>query len=109
MKRIYLNHRPALLASWLLLLPAFMHRQNATKPIATKNGAIESAMNDAYNKYKDLKEGKNADYIPELAKVPSEQFAIVIVTADGQVYSKGDIDALFSIQSISKVFTLAEN
>ena len=70
--------------------------------------SIEAALNEAYNKYKDLKEGKNADYIPELAKVPSDQFAIVIVTADGQVYSKGDIDALYSIQSISKVITLAK-
>src|SRR5690349_3859064 len=72
-------------------------------------GSIDAAITEAYNKYKDLKEGKNADYIPELAKVPSEQFAIVVVTADGQVYSKGDIDALYSIQSISKVFTLAKN
>ena len=75
----------------------------------TDKGSIDAAITDAYNKYKDLKEGKNADYIPELAKVPSEQFAIVVVTADGQVYSKGDIDALYSIQSISKVITLAKN
>lgn len=72
-------------------------------------GNVDAAITEAYNKYKDLKDGKNADYIPELAKVPSEQFAIVIVTPDGQVYSKGDIDALYSIQSISKVFTLAKN
>jgi glutaminase len=76
-------------------------------PAAGNN--LDAAITEAYNKYKDLKEGKNADYIPELAKVPSEQFAIVIVTADGKVYSKGDIDALFSIQSISKVLTLAKN
>src|SRR5688572_4035646 len=75
----------------------------------TDKGGIDAAITEAYNKYKDLKEGKNADYIPELAKVPSEQFAIVVVTADGQVFSQGDIDALYSIQSISKVFTLAKN
>jgi glutaminase len=87
-------------------------KKSKTKDGATATvdkGGIDAAITEAYNKYKDLKDGKNADYIPELAKVPSEQFAIVVVTSDGQVYSKGDIEALYSIQSISKVFTLAQN
>jgi glutaminase len=83
--------------------------KDAVATPAANNNNIDAAITEAYNKYKDLKEGKNADYIPELAKVPSEQFAIVIITADGKVYSKGDIDALYSIQSISKVITLAKN
>jgi len=69
---------------------------------------IEAALEAAHAKYKDLKEGANADYIPALAKVPSTLFGIALVTVDGQVYTVGDVDALFSIQSISKVFTLAE-
>lgn len=72
----------------------------------TKN-QIESALNDAYAKFKGLKEGANADYIPALKKVNSELFGIALVTADGKVYTKGDVDHLFSIQSISKVFTMA--
>ena len=72
------------------------------------DNSISQAVKSAYTKYKDLKEGKNADYIPALAKVDSELFGIVLVTADGHVYSQGDIDKLFSIQSISKVFTMAQ-
>src|SRR5688572_642006 len=69
---------------------------------------IEAVLNDAYNKFKDLKEGKNADYIKELAKVDPNVFGIAIVTTDGQVYTKGDLATQVSIQSISKVFTMAK-
>jgi glutaminase len=67
----------------------------------------QSAIDKAYLKYKDLKEGKNADYIKELARVDSKIYGIAIVTVDGKVYTKGDLDSRVSIQSISKVFTLA--
>ena len=56
----------------------------------------------------DLKEGKNADYIPALAKVDPNLFGIAVVTADGKVYTAGDIKTEVSIQSISKVFTMAQ-
>ncbi len=68
---------------------------------------VEATLTAALAKYKDLKEGKNADYIPALAKVPSNLFGIAVVTVDGQVYATGDVAQLFSIQSISKVFTMA--
>jgi glutaminase len=61
----------------------------------------------AYAKYKDLKDGKNADYIPILTETPSDLFGVVIVTKDGKVYSAGDVDYKFSIQSVSKPFTAA--
>ena len=50
--------------------------------------------------------GKVADYIPQLAHVDPNQFGIAVATPDGQMYSAGDAKTLFSIQSISKVFTL---
>ncbi|WP_158770070.1 glutaminase [Paraglaciecola sp. L1A13] len=50
--------------------------------------------------------GKVANYIPQLACVDPNQFALTIVTQEGHVYSSGCADTLFSIQSISKVFTL---
>ncbi len=50
--------------------------------------------------------GKVADYIPQLACVDPDQFAITVALADGRVFSAGHSDRLFSIQSISKVFTL---
>jgi len=69
---------------------------------------IEAALAAAYAKYQGLQEGKNADYIPALAEVPSHLFGIALVTVDGQVHTVGDVSRRFSIQSISKVFTLAE-
>lgn len=68
---------------------------------------IQSAVDAAYAKYKNLREGKNADYIPALAKVNPDLFGIAVVTPDGKVYSAGDMNTEVSIQSISKVFTLA--
>jgi glutaminase len=67
----------------------------------------QAAVDAAYNKYKGLKEGKNADYIPALAKVNPDLFGIALVTTDGKVYTAGDLKTEVSIQSISKVFTMA--
>jgi glutaminase len=79
-----------------------------TAPTELTKEEINSALNSAHSKYKALTEGKNADYIPALKKVDSELFGIVLVTPDGQVYQVGNVDKEFSIQSISKVFTMAE-
>ena len=49
----------------------------------------------------------NADYIPELAHVDPQLFAIAVATVDGQVYAAGDAAAEFTIQSISKPFVYA--
>jgi glutaminase len=73
---------------------------------ATPN-EIQSAVDAAYGKYKDLKEGKNADYIPALAKVDPNLYGIALITLDGKAYTAGDTKSEVSIQSISKVFTLA--
>ncbi len=51
-------------------------------------------------------QGKVADYIPMLARVPRDRFAMAVVTLDGRVHAVGDAHEAFSIQSISKVFTL---
>jgi len=53
------------------------------------------------------KEGKQADYIPALAKVNPDQFGICLKLINGKEYEIGDADVRFSIQSISKVFSLA--
>ena len=68
----------------------------------------QAAVNAAFNKFRTLKEGKNADYIPALAKVDPNLFGIVLVTVDGKVITAGDIKTEVSIQSISKVFTMAQ-
>ncbi|MDV7143773.1 glutaminase [Tropicimonas sp. TH_r6] len=51
--------------------------------------------------------GRVADYIPELAGIDPDQFGISICLADGQQLSAGDATTGFSVQSVSKVFTLA--
>ncbi len=68
---------------------------------------ITRALQDAHNKYKDLHEGANADYIPALAEVDPDLFGIALITVDGDVYTVGDVTTEVSIQSISKVFTMA--
>ena len=52
-------------------------------------------------------EGKQADYIPALAKVNPDQFGMCLETVSGDIYSCQQADARFSIQSIAKVFALA--
>jgi len=69
---------------------------------------IEAALDSAYAQFKDLKEGANADYIPALAEVDPNIYGIALVTVDGRVYTKGDVASEVSIQSISKVFTMAK-
>ncbi len=51
-------------------------------------------------------QGKVADYIPALAEVNPKQFAMSITLLDGREYGVGNVDTHFSIQSISKVFSL---
>ncbi|RYC32127.1 glutaminase [Lichenibacterium minor] len=50
--------------------------------------------------------GEVAHYIPELARVDPQLFGIAVIDADGRAAVGGDADVPFSIQSISKVFTL---
>ncbi|TBL70876.1 glutaminase A [Paenibacillus thalictri] len=51
-------------------------------------------------------EGKTAAYIPELAKAPKEALGIHILNMNGESVSAGDCGLVFTMQSISKVFTL---
>ncbi|MEQ8193993.1 MAG: glutaminase [Rhodospirillales bacterium] len=61
-------------------------------------------IHDAVRPY--LGEGKVAQYIPALATADPKKFAIAAVTVDGEQFVSGDADHRFSLQSISKVFTL---
>jgi len=81
----------------------------ALAPLASAQDAatLEKLAKEARAKFKDDAGGKNADYIPALAKVPSHLFGLTIVTVDGKVINVGDVNSPFSIQSCSKVFTMA--
>src|SRR4029450_7991471 len=68
---------------------------------------LQSYLADLHDSLKTLDSGSVATYIPELAKVDGDQFGICLVTMDGVAYGVGDVDAPFTIQSISKAFVYA--
>jgi len=86
---------------------ASLTAQERRSPVAPSEERFKAVVNDAFEKFKSDARGKNADYIPYLAQVDSKLFGIAAVTTDNRIYSIGDVDYAFSIQSISKVFTLA--
>ena len=68
---------------------------------------LQQLVGDAHKRFASVTDGKNANYIPYLATVPSTLFGIAIVTPDGKVIEAGDTDYAFAIESIAKVFTLS--
>ena len=76
-------------------------------PVAPRREQVEAVVREAYDKFRSDTGGKNADYIPYLAQVDSKLFGVAVVTTDNQSFALGDVDYSFSIQSISKVYTLA--
>jgi glutaminase len=97
-------------AALLIILSACSPQEAAPARPAEMQGQenLQRVVNEAHAKFKDDKTGKNADYIPYLATVPSELFGVCIVTTDGRVFSAGDVNYAFSIQSCSKVFALCQ-
>ena len=89
------------------LVSARASAQVSRSPVAPRRELVEAVVKEAYEKFKNDANGKNADYIPYLAQVDSKLFGVAIVTTDNQVFTLGDVNYSFSIQSISKVFTLA--
>ena len=51
----------------------------------------QTAVNNAFNQFRTPAEGKNADYVPALAKVDPNLFGIALVTVDGTVFTAGDV------------------
>lgn len=89
------------------VLPAVARDTGARGARSDSRADLQKLVDEAYAKFKGVSEGKNADYIPALARVPSHLFGVVIATADGVVVTAGDVDYTFSIQSVSKPFTMA--
>lgn len=68
----------------------------------------QKILQDIYNEILPYaKDGKQADYIPALAKIDPDQFGMCLETVSGEVYPFMQADTRFSIQSITKVFALA--
>lgn len=66
---------------------------------------IADAAENAYTLARVDNGGHNAHYIPYLANVPSDLFALTITLPDGEVFSYGDDAYVFGIESVSKVAT----
>ncbi len=87
--------------------PNLLAQAGRVSPVAPTKEQVQALVMQAYEKFSSNTDGKNADYIPELGKVNPKLYGIAAVTTDGQVFTAGDVDVRFSIQSISKVYTLA--
>src|SRR6185369_10081758 len=90
-----------------IMLSPYAALAQKTSPVAPTRAQAEAVVREAFEKFQSDTNGKNADYIPFLAQVDSKMFGVAIVTVDNQVLSMGEIKYAFSIQSISKVYTLA--
>lgn len=78
--------------------------QSLADSIKSVTSPFRNYLRELQEKYQGVKEGKVADYIPELALANPDWFGVCVVTADGQEFSVGDCEQLFTIQSISKAF-----
>ncbi|HET7447848.1 MAG TPA: glutaminase A [Methyloceanibacter sp.] len=65
---------------------------------------VEDYLAELHSRVSALTGGKPADYIPELGKANPAHFGIAIATIDGEVYTVGDVEQAFTIQSVSKPF-----
>src|SRR5438128_484893 len=95
-----------IIAATFVAAPLSSFGQKAS-PVAPGRAQVEAVVKEAYNKFQSNTSGKNADYIPYLAQVDSRMFGIAVVSTDNQAFSIGEVNYAFSIQSISKVYTLA--
>jgi glutaminase len=95
--------------TWLLVTVCIVPVLAQTKrsPVAPDRARVEAIVREAYEKFRGDTEGKNADYIPYLAQVDSKMFGIAVVSTDNQIVEIGEVKYSFSIQSISKVYSLA--
>ena len=84
-----------------------------TNPSSVSTGHLPSServaalVAEAYERFRGVNDGQNADYIPALAKVPSDLFGVGVTGVNGVVHAMGDTNYEFSIQSVSKPFVFA--
>jgi glutaminase len=68
---------------------------------------VRALVTEAHTRFESVNEGKNADYIPALAHVPSHLFGISVMGTSGKAADAGDTEYAFTIQSVSKPFVFA--
>lgn len=109
MHKVSIRFSKLVVVTYLLVtvcvVPAFA--QTKRSPVAPERARVEAIVREAYEKFRGDTGGKNADYIPYLAQVDSKMFGIAVVSTDNQIFEIGDVKYSFSIQSISKIYSLA--
>jgi glutaminase len=66
--------------------------------------AISATLRELHEKYLPLREGRLADYIPELSKADPDHFGIAVATVKGEVFEAGNAEDPITLQSVSKPF-----
>ncbi|QLL58080.1 MULTISPECIES: glutaminase A [Empedobacter] len=84
-----------------------VYGQNTSKNSSKNLQINEKTLSDILEKNKAFyKEGKVADYIPELGKMQADKITFSVVNENGKVINVGDVNQKFTIQSISKIIAL---
>lgn len=68
---------------------------------------LQAAIQEIHAHYRTSDDGEVATYIPELSKANPDHFGVCVATTDGRIFSAGDCDQPFTLQSISKPFVFA--
>ena len=68
---------------------------------------VQALISAGYERYRHLDEGAVADYIPALAAASPSAFGVCVAGVRGRLFSVGDADQEFAIESISKLFVFA--
>ncbi|MDX2093087.1 MAG: glutaminase A [Kofleriaceae bacterium] len=71
------------------------------------NDQIAALVHEAYELFKDNRDGKSSQVYPALAAVPPDLFGVCVVDVHGDIHAAGDAEHEFSIMSVSKPFVLA--
>lgn len=69
--------------------------------------AVTDALRELHARYAGIRDGRRADYIPQLARSDPDAFGLALVSMDGHCYSAGAADTPFTLQSVSKPFVYA--
>lgn len=84
-----------------------LNAQKKSNTISTDNKITEKVLQEILNQNKHFAiQGKVANYIPELGKMSADAIAFSVVDTNGKVFSVGDTDKKFTMQSISKIIAL---
>ncbi|MGY3849374.1 glutaminase A [Streptomyces hydrogenans] len=68
---------------------------------------VTDALDEVHRRLRGLRDGRVADYIPQLAAADPDHFGIALVSMAGHVYRAGRTDVPFTVQSVSKPFVYA--